>query len=260
MVNILSLGAGVQSSTMALMASRGELGYDVDYAIFADTQSEPASVYDWLEWLKTQLTFPLHIVSKGNLMEDSLKMRISKKGNKYIRPSIPAYTIDKNGSKGIVMRQCTADYKIVPIQQIVRKIYGKQEMNMLMGISTDEAGRMKPSRVANIRNKYPLIELGMSRNDCMKWMEANQYPKPPRSACVFCPFHSNREWQRLKTEEPLEFQRAVEYEKAMQDVTQYTHQSKLFLHNSCRQLDTISFIDENQIELFTNECEGMCGV
>ena len=40
--NVISLGAGVQSSTMALMASRGELlGIQVDFAIFADTRDEP---------------------------------------------------------------------------------------------------------------------------------------------------------------------------------------------------------------------------
>ena len=41
MKHIISLGAGVQSSTMALMAAHGEIGPMPDCAIFADTGAEP---------------------------------------------------------------------------------------------------------------------------------------------------------------------------------------------------------------------------
>lgn len=53
--NFLSLGAGVQSSTMALMAAKGEITPMPDAAIFADTSAEPQAVYDWLDWLIKQL-------------------------------------------------------------------------------------------------------------------------------------------------------------------------------------------------------------
>jgi 3'-phosphoadenosine 5'-phosphosulfate sulfotransferase (PAPS reductase)/FAD synthetase len=59
----LSLGAGVQSSTLALMAARGEIGPMPKAAIFADTQAEPESVYRWLDWLEKQLPFPVHRVT-----------------------------------------------------------------------------------------------------------------------------------------------------------------------------------------------------
>ena len=42
-LRVISLGAGVQSSAMFLMACHGEIA-GVDAAIFADTQQEPASV------------------------------------------------------------------------------------------------------------------------------------------------------------------------------------------------------------------------
>lgn len=44
MLNIISLGAGVQSTTMALMAAHGEIEPMPDCAIFADTKVEPAAV------------------------------------------------------------------------------------------------------------------------------------------------------------------------------------------------------------------------
>jgi len=85
-----------------------------------------------------------------------------------------------------------------------------------IGISTDEASRMKPSREPWIINKYPLIEHNISREQCVEWMLAEGYPEPPRSACIFCPYHSDEEWKRLRDKEPEEFQRAVEWEREAQ--------------------------------------------
>ena len=71
-LRILSLGAGVQSSTLALMIQRGEIPM-VDAAIFADTMGEPKLVYEWLDWLEKQLSFPVYRVNKGNLREDMIR-------------------------------------------------------------------------------------------------------------------------------------------------------------------------------------------
>lgn len=71
MKRFLSLGAGVQSSTLALMIAHGELE-PVEAAIFADTGWEPRKVYEWLDWLEKQLPFPVHRVQHGNLRTDTL--------------------------------------------------------------------------------------------------------------------------------------------------------------------------------------------
>ena len=114
-MRVLSLGAGVQSSTVALMIEYGELPM-VDCAIFADTQNEPKYVYDWLQYLKSRVSYPVHIVSKGNLKEDMLS-------SKYNFLAIPTYTINnKTGKKGFTMRQCTNEYKIQPIYQKIRRL------------------------------------------------------------------------------------------------------------------------------------------
>ena len=74
MITILSLGAGVQSTTLALMAAHGEITPMPDCAIFADTQSEPAAVYEHLAWLMSPnvLPFPVHVVTKGSLRQEIL--------------------------------------------------------------------------------------------------------------------------------------------------------------------------------------------
>lgn len=62
---VLSLGAGVQSSCLALMAANGKLGQMPIAAVFADTGDEPKTVYKWLEYLGTQLPFPVYRVRRS---------------------------------------------------------------------------------------------------------------------------------------------------------------------------------------------------
>lgn len=73
-LRILSLGAGVQSTTLALLAAHGVVGPMPDCAIFADTGWEPKAVMDHLAWLMSPnvLPFPVHIVSAGNIRDNLL--------------------------------------------------------------------------------------------------------------------------------------------------------------------------------------------
>lgn len=272
--NVISLGAGVQSSTMALMASRGELrGIEVDFAIFADTQDESKKVYEWLDWLEKQLSFPVYRVTKGKLSEHVLKMRTKNNGAVYSKSDVPFYTLGKDGSEGMIpFRTCTADFKIQPILKELRARCGIKRgqkvptVTSLIGISYDEMQRMKDSRDKWVVNRWPLVELKMRRGDCIEWMRKNGYPEPPRSSCVYCPFHSNKEWRRLQTEEPDEFAKAVKFEKDLQFAKANNDEFKSipFLHNSRKPLDQIDFrsdVERGQgLFDFGDECDGMCGV
>lgn len=265
-IHIISLGAGVQSSTMALMAAKGEITPMPKCAIFADTQAEPKSVYVWLDWLEKQLPFPVHRVTKGNLATKYLKMRTTKDGRRFTSTDIPFFTLSATNQIGKIMqRGCTADFKITPILQLVRKLSGIKRGQKTVGaiqwigISLDEISRMKDARDPWVAHRWPLVDLRMKRGDCIRWMEENGYPKPPRSACIFCPYHSNTEWRRLKNEEPFEFEKAVQFEKAHSK----NFASTPFLHRSCIPLSEVDFSTEEergQLNMFNNECEGMCGV
>lgn len=274
LIHIISLGAGVQSSTMALMAAKGEITPMPIAAIFADTQAEPKSVYTWLDWLEKQLPFPVHRVTAGNLMEHSTTLRYSKKriGNVYIRGAIPAFIENPDGSKGLLGRKCTADFKIRPLVKFTRTLcdWRRGEKRLLvikwLGISADEIYRMKDSREPWIRHRYPLIDANISRSGCLAWMKAHNFPEPPRSACSFCPFHSDQEWERLKRNEPEAFLQAIDYENKLQLAAsmQNVLRGKPWLHSSCKSIGLVDFTankpSHEQLNMFNNECEGMCGV
>jgi len=274
-IHIISLGAGVQSSCMALMAAKGEITPMPTAAIFADTQAEPKSVYDWLDWLEKHLPFPVYRVTAGSLTERITTTRTNRKtGNKYYSNMIPAFVRNQDGSKGIVGRSCTTNFKMIPILRKQRELgkikRGQKTVGVIswIGISLDEVRRMKPSRDKWAVNRFPLIDMRMSRHDCLKWMKRNGYPKPPRSACVYCPFHSDAEWRRLRDEEPEEFAKAAEVERGLQAArmeikTEGKMQGIAFLHQSLVPIDQVDFstdTDHGQQDLFNNECEGMCGV
>lgn len=271
--HIISLGAGVQSSTMALMAAHGEIGPMPDAAIFADTQAEPASVYRWLDWLELQLPFPVYRVTAGDLARHALDLRTTKDGRLYSKTNVPFFTkAIEDGSRGkIRFRSCTADFKIAPIRKKSKELAGIKRgqktvaIIQWIGISRDEATRMKPSRDAWVEHRWPLIEMGITRAGCLAWMESKGYPTPPRSSCVFCPFHNNSEWRRLRDEEPEEFKRAAdfEYELQMGKAASTNFRTVPFLHKSCVPLEAVDLSTEKergQANLFENECEGMCGV
>lgn len=85
----------------------------------------------------------------------------------------------------------------------------------------------------------------------------------PRSACVFCPYKSNREWLRLKTEDPVGWARAVEVDAAMRTTgadCNYKIDAPLYVHRSATPLATAN-LEEDQGEFdFAAECEGGCGL
>lgn len=124
-IQIISLGAGVQSSTMALMAAKGEILPMPVAAIFADTQDEPESVYKWLDWLEKQLPFPTFRVTAGRLSDSALAMKRTKDGRLFSQTNIPFYTRNHDGSIGkIIFRGCTRDNKIKPLLKKARELGG----------------------------------------------------------------------------------------------------------------------------------------
>lgn len=274
-IHVLSLGAGVQSSTLALMAAAGEVTPMPTAAIFADTQAEPASVYRWLDWLEKELPFPVHRVTKGSLTDAQLLIRKRTKtvGKPWSKSLIPAFIKNPDGTKGIMGRGCTYDHKILQLLKKQRELggikRGQKTVGVVswIGISLDEVVRMKSSRERWVENRWPLIEKEMTRHDCLRWMQSHGYPTPPRSACVYCPFHSDVEWRRLQKDEPAEFERAVKFELQLQAVKKISDNMNgvPFLHSSLKPLGEVDFSTDLQkgqgmLHGFGNECEGMCGV
>ena len=270
-LRVLSMGAGAQSSCLALMADQGYEGLEKpDCAIFADTGWEPPAVYEHLAWLKSQLSFPVYEVTAGNIREDILAGR-TPTGRNFI--SIPVHTVDDAGKPGIGKRQCTSEYKLKPIFQKVRELLGippgkrshkEQWAEIWIGITTDEAERAKPSREEYITNRHPLLEMGVSRRQLIDWFQRNHPGRElPRSACIGCPYRTETEWRNLKEQDPESFEDAANVDWALRNMPNLREISKVQMFLSSQRVPVREMNLENatpEAELHRQECEGMCWI
>lgn len=278
---ILNLGAGTQSSVLYLMMCRGELE-PAEVAIFSDTQSEQEEVLPHLAWLRAlpESTIPIVDVTAGNLREDALEFmqrRKSADGKRYA--SMPLYVLNPDGSTGQLNRQCTKEYKVIPIERYIRRevlglSHGERVptgviVEQVFGLHFDERSRMRrPEQKWSIFD-YPLIDLKMRRLQVIEWAEKN-YPSHafPRSACVECPFMSNKELRRMRDDHPNDWRKRVDFDHAIRDRDRERQRERAtvhaepYLHRSCVPLE-LANLDDDQNEFawgMENECEGMCGV
>lgn len=290
-LRVLSLGLGVQSTAVARMIDAGEFGDDVpDVAIFADTMGEPRYVYETLRQLQghnSGIRTPIEIVSVGSLA-DQLLGTSQGLGQSDARP--PFYVKNPDGTRGILRRQCTGDFKIDPIRKKIRELVGlrpgqsyrshptvkaaglkRGESPPILAeqwicISLDEAVRMRDSAHAWLRNRYPLIEKRMTREDCKAWLAARGFDVPAKSACVFCPFRSDLEWIHLRDHDPEGFEIACRIDEALRSRDFIRIAGEAYLHSSLVPLrDVVLNATPRpakwfQPDMWGNECEGMCGV
>jgi len=290
--HILNLGAGVQSTALYLMFCErmilGEDGLPVELraAIFADTQDESRATYKHLDWLRS-LGGPEIMVRTIGKLGDDLVRGVNSRNRRF--SSIPAFTVGDDGRAAIGRPQCTADYKVAVVERCIRReIMGLAPRQRVpadircvqyFGLSYEEMRRVLrvSHRFMEIKwstPKFPLVERGMTREKCVEWM-AGRVPHPvPRSACVFCPYHNNAEWRRIRDEDPAGWKRAVEVDRAIRDKTSVCTRgmrAEQFLHRSLVPLDQADLSDPPK-PLYEDgwlrfgdgvegsACAGMCGV
>ncbi len=296
-IRFLNLGCGVQSTTIFLM-DHERLIEPIDYSGFADTQEETRAVYSHLAWLQT-VSQPASIIligTAGRIGDDLLRTDDSHERC----ASIPAYTApgepdevtktlmvgcEKERRKvGMLRRQCTTEYKTQVIERLIRhnifKLRARQRfpkgsrVTQLFGISTDEKDRaVRISRRVNETGwataEFPLLDLKMSRDDCLEWLKTRVPHQTPESSCVFCPFHDAESWLQLKRD-PEAWARAVEVDAGLRQpgvmATRALNQT-LYLHRSAIPLPLVDLEAEANKDrerkrrpLFDMMCdEGMCG-
>lgn len=222
-MKVLSLGWGVQSFTLAAMSALGHID-PLDYAIHADTNFERTGTYafavKWTPWLESHGVKVL--TTKA---EDNEDLRVNGLIGIPARTASGEALVDGEiikSSGGQLRRMCTNDWKIAPMRRVISRLLaeaGIKKRNvqltkdtgeddysyknipvveMWLGISLDEFQRMKPADVKYISHRWPLIELKMTRQDCVDWLLAQGLEVPPKSFCTFCPYHKKAAWIEMR--------------------------------------------------------------
>lgn len=273
----LALGGGVQSSTLAEMVVEGELPRPTA-VLFADTGNEAPWTYAHVRYLERRLArvgVPLWRVSAGDLVRDMFDP------DRRSQP-LPPFFIRVNGRVGRLRRQCTVDYKIEPIRKRLRAFLESKglarrnasgalyvtpgvQVDLWLGISLDEAERVRGSDAAWIRHVYPLIERRMRRSHCIAWLRERGLPVPGKSACLICPYHENEYWRALRRNHPDLWRRVVDVDRRLRETPdarwrQALHGEGPYIHASCLPLEEALKRLERQKSLFdvspADACDG----
>ncbi|KKK59930.1 hypothetical protein LCGC14_3029470, partial [marine sediment metagenome] len=135
-LRVLSLGWGVQSKTLAAMIALKEIP-PVDFALHSDTSHEMSGTYahaaKWPPWLEE------HGVKVVTVTVD--RPDVVRAWTQSVSVMIPAFTTDNlDGSRGQVRRQCTHDWKIMPMRRFIRTVIDRPRLGAVesvLGISYD---------------------------------------------------------------------------------------------------------------------------
>jgi len=217
MTRAFSYGGGVQSTAALVLAARKEI--DFPLFIFANVgdDSEHPDTIDYVRSVAIPYAarngvelVTVHGTRKG--VKETLLERL-RRDRRSVR--IP---VRLQPSGAVARRGCTSDFKILPIERELRTRGATKEnpWTMGMGISFDELQRMRTdSGSERYRIVYPLVDMRLRREDCVRIIERADMPVPPKSSCWFCPFHTLKTWGDLKRRRPDLFAQAVALEQEL---------------------------------------------
>jgi hypothetical protein len=259
-IQALSYGGGVQSTAMLVLAAQGEIPHRL--ALFSnvgDDSEHPATLAYF-----HQVAMPYAEANGIELVElrkyrrtgesESLLQRLMRDDSSV---GIPV-RMSNSGAPG--NRNCTLDFKIrVIAKELKRRGATKDDpADMALGISLDEYQRMRTeSGIPHERLTYPLIDLRMSRQDCINLIESAGLPVPPKSSCWFCPFHSTSHWRRMLKDEPELFAQSADLERMLNERRRNLGKDPVWLTRFLRPLDE-AVTDDGQLPLFDDG--GSCDI
>lgn len=267
-MKILSFGAGMQSTALALMSCENAMSGDwkhplvpiYDAVLFCDLGFEPP-------WVSRQVEFVRDACHNAGIffkvLEAPLYRDFLQNFGERRTISIPWWTVDESGHKSKMPRNCTIDYKVEVISKFVRwELLGyrkgqklrpkdRKAHEMHMGFSAEEIKRCKESPSPLFVNKFPLVDMGLTRADNYAYIRNVWGLETKASACCFCPFHKNYFFQYLAENEPDEYRRLIGVDLLLRDKTPKPPMtSDLFISRSRKRLYELTPEDCNDAECF----------
>ena len=221
MKNYLSFGAGVNSVAMYLFLRDENVEFE---AVFIDHGTDWPETYEYVDMFKAK--YPLTIVN----------------------PNVETYTtlsdfcIDKKVIPFRQFRWCTDKFKIRPMTAYVQK-----PCFLFIGFDVGESKRAKIVCANGIEHRFPLIEAGLARQDCIDIIKQHNLPVPQKSGCFICPFQKKSDWKKLRKSHPDLFCKAKQIETNCIEARKENAKRAIYLAGNSS-LSTL--IEEQQGNLF----------
>ncbi|HFG1604176.1 TPA: hypothetical protein ACGFXW_000009 [Vibrio cholerae] len=256
-LNVLSSGGGTQSNATICLIHDGKLPKP-DLIVMADTEREMPNVFDYqrkyIQPLCDDMGIEYHIIKKSDVTDWDL---YDKRGEPLVGFFTELNGRKENGDCNKKPAYCSGKWKTEVTRKFLNERYPKEVkrgVDSWIGYTIDELRRVR-TPVGKWQSRYPLIELRMTRNDCISYVESFGLPTPPKSACWMCPNRPNHEWEIVKREQPHVFEMACRFEREIQE--EHPH---LWIHQSGVPLSDVDFrsLKDGQIDLFCDN--GVCFV
>ena len=217
-LRVISFGGGVQSTALLVLAAQRRINFSTFlFSNVGDDSEHPATLRYIREVaipFATQHHIDLRVLRR--VRRDGVRETLWERLHRPDTRSIPIPVRMANGAPG--RRTCTADYKIKVIGKWLRQHGASPTRRALVGIgiSVDEIHRANRRRCDPYEEiAYPLLDLGLRRDDCTQLIRKAGLPVPPKSACFFCPFRTVSDWQHQRAHEPDLFARSEELERTI---------------------------------------------
>lgn len=261
-MRVFSFGGGVQSTAVLVLAAQGKVQYDAFVFANVGVDSENPGTIAYLRDVARPfsdahgITIEEVFVTRRKQGRESL-LQWQLRDERSVRLPVRL----ANGA--IARRSCTSEFKVFPIARWTKAQGATPEhpTTLGLGISTDEYQRMKTSKVAWQENEYPLVDLRLSRSDCLKLVAEAGLPQPPKSSCWFCPFKTMNQWRDLRREAPELFEKSVALERSLNETRQRIGRDPVFLSGALRPLDqAIGHQAKFDFDQDDNCDGGYCGV
>lgn len=214
-IRSVSYGGGVQSTALLVLAAQGRIDFDLFlFANVGDDSENPET----LRYL-SEVAMPfaeahgIELVELRRILRDGTERTLLQEIMEQDR-SIPIPA--RMGAGGFGRKKCTERFKIAVVRRELRRrgASAKSPATVAIGISTDEIERAGAGEAIDPRDptrlrSYPLLDLGLSRQDCRHLISDAGLPVPPKSSCYFCPLHDKEGWRRIRQHQPEQWEMAV---------------------------------------------------
>lgn len=113
-------------------------------------------------------------------------------------------------------RICTVIAKVERFEAWLADAFPGERVEVWVGFEAGEEARAakdpNAGKSTQRANRFPLIEWGLCRCQCEQLVRERGYAVPRKSACVFCPYATRGDFQRLAVELPETFEKVAQLE------------------------------------------------
>jgi 3'-phosphoadenosine 5'-phosphosulfate sulfotransferase (PAPS reductase)/FAD synthetase len=222
---VIHYGGGRQTVAMLVLVKRGLIPRP-DRIVIADTGREKTSTWDYREEIAEPLAQSMGLTIEIAPRRLAYVDLYSHQGDLLL----PVYTLT-----GKLSAFCSVEWKQRVVRRYLKEQHGIRTATAWIGYALDERHRYKPNKedaTGPWYRSFPLLDLNLTKRDCIQVIQDAGLPLPPPSSCWMCPNMPNEEWRYVRDNYPADFEQACRLDEEIRDEDMARGNSGVWLHHS----------------------------